>query len=259
MLANILAKVPDPRRRPRLRARPQHRDQRHARTSAAAVVVNVDLTDFFPTITFPRVRGIFQQLGYSPAVATMLALLCTESPRRTVDLRRQAVPRRHRPARAAAGRLHQPRALQPRRPPARLAPDRHRERSSAVRYTRYADDLTFSSAAEADKIGYLLARVRHIAQDEGFAVNEKKTRVQRRRARQTVTGIVVNDRPGVPRDDCPPPARHPAPRQNEGLAAQNRENHPHFEAWLRGMIAYVRMVNPCSGEPLAGSARHLRA
>ena len=51
----------------------------------AGVVVNADLTDFFPTITFPRVKGLFQALGYSPAVATILALLCTESPRREVQ------------------------------------------------------------------------------------------------------------------------------------------------------------------------------
>ena len=42
--------------------------------------------------------------------------------------------------------------------------------------------------------------MRHIAQDEGFAVNEKKTRVLRRNAQQNVTGIVVNDKIGVRRD-----------------------------------------------------------
>ena len=45
------------------------------------VVVNLDLKDFFPSITFPRVRGLFESLGYSPAVATLLALLTTEAPR----------------------------------------------------------------------------------------------------------------------------------------------------------------------------------
>src|SRR6185295_5733385 len=50
------------------------------------VVVNADLKDFFPTIAFPRVKGIFQELGYSPAAATILALLCTEAPRKTVSL-----------------------------------------------------------------------------------------------------------------------------------------------------------------------------
>src|SRR5262249_58698400 len=50
-----------------------------------AVVVNLDLQDFFPSITFPRVRSVFHRAGYSPAVATVLALLCTECPRRHVE------------------------------------------------------------------------------------------------------------------------------------------------------------------------------
>lgn len=49
------------------------------------VVVNMDLKDFFPTVTFPRPRGLLQGLGYSPAVATILALLCTDCPRRTAE------------------------------------------------------------------------------------------------------------------------------------------------------------------------------
>jgi len=38
--------------------------------------------------------------------------------------------------------------------------------------------------------------------------------------------------------------------KTEGLAAQNRNNEPVFEAWLQGMIAYVCMVNPAQGQPL---------
>jgi RNA-directed DNA polymerase len=38
--------------------------------------------------------------------------------------------------------------------------------------------------------------------------------------------------------------------KTEGLAAQNRGSHPHFEAWLGGMVAYVSMVNPDQGRPL---------
>ena len=37
-----------------------------------------------PASPFPRIRSVFQRLGYSPAVATILALLCTECPRRPV-------------------------------------------------------------------------------------------------------------------------------------------------------------------------------
>src|SRR5207237_8142344 len=49
-----------------------------------AVVVNLDLENFFPSITFPRVRAVFERYGYSGSVATVLALLCSECPRTTV-------------------------------------------------------------------------------------------------------------------------------------------------------------------------------
>ena len=93
-------------------------------------------------------------------------------------------------------------------------------------------------------VGYLLARIRHIAKDEGFSVNEKKTRVLRRNAAQTVTGIVVNERPGVPRRLVRRLRAILHRAKHEGLEAQNREEHPHFEAWVCGMIAYISMVNP---------------
>src|SRR5262249_43497285 len=42
------------------------------------VVLKLDVKDFFPSITYPRVRGLFIALGYSFAVSSALALLCTE-------------------------------------------------------------------------------------------------------------------------------------------------------------------------------------
>src|SRR5207248_2277820 len=48
------------------------------------VVVNLDLEGFFPAIGFARVRHVFRRVGYSGAVATLLALLCTECPRKRV-------------------------------------------------------------------------------------------------------------------------------------------------------------------------------
>ena len=47
-------------------------------------MVNLDLSDFFPTIAFPRVRAVYERAGYSGSVATVLALLCTECPRAVV-------------------------------------------------------------------------------------------------------------------------------------------------------------------------------
>jgi retron-type reverse transcriptase len=130
-------------------------------------------------------------------------------------------------------------------------------RSFGATYTRYADDLTFSAASDDGKVGYLLARIRHITQDEGFAVNEVKTRILRPGDRQSVTGIVVNERPGAPRELVRRLRAILHRARREGLKAQNREKHPHFEAWLRGMVAYVHMVNPSQGEPLRAALQNL--
>ena len=215
-----------------------------------ATVVNLDLKDFFPSITFPRVKGIFQELGFSPAGATILALLCTECPRRTVEYNGRKYFVATGPRGLPQGACTSPALsnLLARRLDSRLA---GLGRKLGFAYTRYADDLTFSGdGAAAAKTGYLLARVRHIVDGESLVVNEKKTRVQRPGRRQTVTGIVVNQRPNVPRRMTRRLRAILHRAQKEGLAAQNRQQHDNFECWLDGMIAYVQMVNPDRGKRL---------
>jgi retron-type reverse transcriptase len=215
-----------------------------------ALVVNLDLEGFFPSIGFPRVRKVFERLGYSPAVATILALLCTECPRRSVVLEgttyHVATGPRGLPqgARTSPGLSNQVARRLDRRLSGLAA-------RLELTYTRYADDLTFSGDEGLEgRVGYLLARVRHIARDEGFAVNEAKTRVQRRNAAQIVTGLVVNDRPGVRREEVRRLRAILHRARTEGLDRQNRQNLPDFRAWLRGKIAFVRMARPDVGDRL---------
>ena len=111
--------------------------------------------------------------------------------------------------------------------------------------------MTFSATpGHRDKLGYLVARIRHISEDEGFSVNLKKTRVQRPESRQTVTGLVVNVKPAVPRDVVRRIRAILHHAKAEGLAAQNREGHPNFRGWIDGMIAYISMVRPEVGMKL---------
>lgn len=84
-------------------------------------------------------------------------------------------------------------------------------------------------------------------------MNEKKTRVQRPNSAQSVTGIVVNQHPNAPRATVRRLRAILHRARTEGLAAQNREGRPHFESWLRGMIAYVAMINPDRGRELASA------
>lgn len=60
-----------------------------------------------------------------------------------------------------------------------------------IRYTRYADDLTFSGDFDTASI---IRLTRKVLRDEGLELNEKKTRLMKRHNRQEVTGIIVNEK-----------------------------------------------------------------
>ena len=65
-----------------------------------------------------------------------------------------------------------------------------------------------------------------------------------------VTGLVVNDRPGVRRSEVRRLRAILHRARTEGLDRQNRRNIPDFRAWLRGKIAFVRMARPELGDRL---------
>jgi retron-type reverse transcriptase len=228
--------------------------QQHA---AQGLVVNLDLASFFPSVGFPRVRKVFARAGFSGAVSTVLALLCTECPRREVLFRQRRYwvatgPRGLPQGACTSPALANQVALRLDRRLLGLAS------KLGLRYTRYADDLTFSGPGDiAPRVGYLLDRAARIALDEGFFLQEKKTRVLRRGARQTVTGLVVNDRPGVVRAEVRRLRAILHRARTEGLEAQNREGRPNFRAWLLGKIAYVGMARPEVGAKLRSALEAL--
>lgn len=221
----------------------------HARPhSGRSIVVNLDLSEFFPSITWRRVRGVFEKIGYSPAAATVLALLCTEPPRRRVEYEGRSYW-------VAVGERALPQGA-PTSPALSNLVTRKLDRRLAGmcakmgwEYTRYADDLTFSAPPRGDDQGsrdvaILLARVRHIVSDEGFQMNPKKGRVQRSGGRQSVTGIVVNRGLSLPREEVRKLRAILHNAKKTGLAAQNREGVPNFEAYIRGKLSYLHMIDP---------------
>ena len=68
-------------------------------------------------------------------------------------------------------------------------------RKQGIHYTRYCDDLCFSGNFDAEA---LKKEVTKLLIEEGFFPNRKKTKVQKRGARQCVTGVVVNEHAAVP-------------------------------------------------------------
>ncbi len=215
----------------------------------AKVLVNVDLQDFFPTIDFARVAGLFRGFGSSPAVATSLALLTTEAPRRMI---RSGSETLH----VAVGNRSLPQGACTSPAISNLISQRMDKRLSGMAnsigwcYTRYADDLSLSCTEHEDKVAYVMARVRHLTGEEGFQIKEAKTRVLRRSTQQSVTGIVINDRPSIDRKTIRQLRAILHRAKSEGLEKQNRIGHTNFGGWVAGMIAYVEMVNPQQGRKL---------
>jgi hypothetical protein len=211
-----------------------------------AVVVKMDVKDFFPTVTLRRVKGIFRKAGYREQVATLLALLCTEAPREVVELDGQTYyvslgPRCSPQGAPTSPALTNTLCLRLDRRLSGLA------KRLGWRYTRYADDLTFSLPADhagEAKIGTLLGLVRRVVEAEGFHLNPEKTRVHRRGGRQQVTGLVVNG-------SSPPRVPRRLRRQLRAAAHNLRQGKPLKEgetlARLTGYAAYVYMTDKDAG------------
>ncbi len=164
-----------------------------------SVVINADLKDFFPTINYPRVKGLLVKLGYAESIATILALLCTESETDAVTLDGQTYY-------VANGERVLPQGAPTSPALTNLIGYRldRRLRSMAdtfgFAYTRYADDLTFSASGEAaGRVGQVLWAMRKIIDSEGFVLHPDKLTIMRRGRQQRVTGIIVNEKPGVDR------------------------------------------------------------
>lgn len=67
-----------------------------------------------------------------------------------------------------------------------------------LKYSRYADDITFSSMHDVyAKNGKFRKELSRVIKDQGFVLNEKKTRLQKQGYRQEVTGLVVNEKVNV--------------------------------------------------------------
>lgn len=223
----------------------------------AEVVLNVDLKDFFPTLAYNRIRGMFRGLGYGEAAATIFALLASEPEVDEVELDGQTFYIANGVRRLPQGAPTSPAItnIVCRRLDARLA---GAAKKLGFTYTRYADDLTFSGPAAANT-GKMLHQLRFIVGAEGFSEHPTKTRVLRRGARQEVTGVVVNQQLGVDRQTL---------RKFRALLFQIGKDGPAGKSWgaspdlfasAIGYANFVRMVDPTKGEALLARAKELAA
>jgi retron-type reverse transcriptase len=152
-----------------------------------AVVIKLDLQNFFGTTTATRVREYFRFIGWDDASSDLLTSLCTDG---------RALPQ----GAPTSPRLSNLLNVQLDARIAALAEARD------AAYSRYADDITLSFAPKPDpaaspqRINDLIHTIRDIVSDYGYSIHmHKKLRIARRHDRQVVTGLVVNDKVNLPR------------------------------------------------------------
>lgn len=179
----------------------------HARLHAGKpVVLRFDLKDFFVTVSAAQVRAVFDTLGYPPAVAQDLTTLCTlGTPEPVLErlrddggldwLQAKCLRSPHLPQGAPSSPMLA--NLCAFRLDLRLA---GLADSLGARYSRYADDLSFSGPPSlGSAFARLSAWVGKIALEEGYRINHHKTRVMTQATAQTVCGVVVNSHPNLRR------------------------------------------------------------
>jgi len=166
------------------------------------LLINVDLENFFPSITFKRVIKMFNDLGYSGYISSILAILCTYCERMPIEVK---------------GKVQYVKTsdrILPQGSPAspmitniicRDLDDKMIELAKEYNfiYSRYADDMSFSFATEPnnDTLNSFMFDFNKLLYKEGLKANKEKTRYLRTNNRQCVTGIVVNNsEPGLPRN-----------------------------------------------------------
>ena len=137
------------------------------------LIVALDVENFFGTIQYGCIYEVYRTIGYSKALATLLAKLCTYK-----------------------GYLPQGAPTSPML--SNLVMKRIDDllwsycKSRKIIYTRYADDLTFSG--DSVHIGHLISYVEQVLMQRYLHLNTNKTKIMGRGTKQSVTGIVVNEK-----------------------------------------------------------------
>lgn len=231
--------------------------QRH---TGRRYVLNIDLADFFPSITRKRIFGRLKAspYGFDSIVANLIAALTTNVYRRLL----QGSPSSPVVANIVAAELDND-----------LADLCGRLR---CRYTRYADDITISTSRR--ELSPELARypnaidagqviigdgLRDVIEKHGFLINDRKSRLQSYWTRQVCTGLVVNTERITPprsyirhlralvdqwkRNGWEHAAQVLHTKENRGLLDNRRRLMDH----VLGRIAYLRMVRG-TDDPVSG-------
>jgi RNA-directed DNA polymerase len=139
---------------------------------------NIDIKNFFPSISKSLVVEEFKRIGYPDRAAAFLANICTLN---------GELPQGAPTSPTLANLVFLPIDMEI----SALCDE------SGIAYTRYADDLSFSSSIVIPE-GFQRS-VRQLISASSFKLNAKKERLVGPMGRREVTGVVINEQISIPR------------------------------------------------------------
>ena len=231
--------------------------------AAEDYVIRLDISHFFTSCSVQKVHGVFRSLGYPYSIARILTGLCTtETPgavfRRKSGLRGFfGIQKRGLPHPDLYRRPHLAQGSPTSPALSNFVFWQTDQRISAlckkmdVNYSRYADDMIFSgSIRDIPSTAGFIRVVENILAENGFHLNQSKTRIMQQHQRQTALGMVVNRHLNVPRREYDTLRAILTNCVRHGIKDQNREGMPDFRAHMDGKVTWVENVNPAKGARL---------
>ncbi|MDD6140162.1 MAG: reverse transcriptase domain-containing protein, partial [Bacteroidales bacterium] len=207
-------------------------------------VFNIDLKDFFPSIHQARVWKRLQlaPFNFSIEIANILAgLCCSYDANVKANVLPQGSPASPLLTNAICDKL-----------------DRRMKgvaKRFGLHYSRYADDMTFSSMHNVyQEESEFRAEIQRIITEQGFCMNERKTRLQKTGARQEVTGLTVNAKANVSRKYISDLRWILSVWEKEGYAKAYAMFYPKYK-YEKG---YIKKGEPVMENVIGGKLNYLR-
>lgn len=217
-------------------------------------ILNIDLKDFFPSITEKRVLGLLQSIGVDQDVAKIIVRICCNQGHLP-----QGAPSSPIISNMICFRLDK--SLM------------EFAKTHRLLYTRYADDITISSYQPPSavfegtrplsgklELSYLSDKLRQIINSNGFSLNPSKLHYADKNARRTVTGLKINEGLNVDRKYIRNIRATLFKVETKGAAVVEAElpsrigKRCNLQAHLHGKIAWVGFVKGRSDPVVRGLA-----
>jgi RNA-directed DNA polymerase len=178
---------------------------------------NIDLENFFPSINQSRVKIAFEKMGYPSKAAYFLSGLCCLN---------GALPQGAPTSPALSNYIFAPIDEQ----------INDLAKRNSISYSRYADDLSFSSDNPISKI--FQRDVIKIVNENGFNINPSKSRLMGPRCRREVTGLTVNEKISIPRE------KRRKLRSMFHHLTKNPESFFEKKGYFKGYISWISQYHP---------------